>query len=755
MMLRTPRLLPVTMLAVCCLVASLAPALALRAPQTPGAGSLPLTTPRHHATPSHAAAAPRAARGAMLAALQRRARLGGRVNPRAGVPTGPVEVPRLRTRTSTTAVNRNGVYTVHAYLHSINYQDASGAWQPIDNTIIAAKPEVAAGGYAYQNAGNNYGVAFAASGGATLERVTYGDATLTLSPQDAAASTAAVSGSTISYPSLFPRTDVRYTVEDDAVKEVLLLHDAAAPASFAFALQVAGARPQAGGAVNGGATFVDAAGHSLFALAPLLASDARGATTAVALALQPSGAPGAYALQATIPASWLADPARAWPVALDPTVTFNAVKDVTIDSANLKYKLSTFDCVPNRTSCPEKTVDGVGYFGTWWPGTVAPTYRATVMRTLLQFDLSALPPLVTLLDARLQAAIPTRTGNGYVDQTMDASLYPVITGTAWTTGATWSTYDGSHTWTAPGADYDPSYRVTAALDYSHDTYTHDATAVWNITPLAQQWYLNQNGAPGTRANNGILVRMDDETINSPRKLEWLNGLQAIYNYIPWQGGAAPGGERAFDPHASLKSDRSLVTFPQGDGQQMGVNVSNGDLEIMRNDVSLPSLGIPNVIQRTYHSMAAANGATSIGYGWQLSVGGDSSLTQGPVGDAIYLDPTGQGYDIPSMGSLTTTNVLTNTTTQGNWVGHFGHDGYILNAWNNPGDLTSLPSYAGTYSHPTGTATFWQAGTIDVSTLTNPGQTQRNAAALSGSPQTVQVVTFNARELVTASVYLLN
>src|SRR5690349_9948765 len=106
MMLRTSRLLPATMLAVCCLAASLAPALALRAPQTPGVDSLPLTTPRHHTTPSHASAAPRATRGALLAAL-RRARLSGRVSPRVDAPAGPVEVPRLRTRTSTTEVNRN------------------------------------------------------------------------------------------------------------------------------------------------------------------------------------------------------------------------------------------------------------------------------------------------------------------------------------------------------------------------------------------------------------------------------------------------------------------------------------------------------------------------------------------------------------------------------------------------------------------------------------------------------------------------
>jgi hypothetical protein len=140
--------------------------------------------------------------------------------------------------------------------------------------------------------------------------------------------------------------------------------------------------------------------------------------------------------------------------------------------------------------------------------------------------------------------------------------------------------------------------------------------------------------------------------------------------------------RAFDPHAALKSDRSLITFPQSDGQQLGVSVANGDLEIMRNDVSIPSLGLPNVIQRTFHSMASISSTIALGHQWQLSVGGDASLFPQPTGDAIYVDPTGQGFDIPSAVSSTASSIVTDTTTQGNWVGVYGHDGYILNAWNN-------------------------------------------------------------------------
>lgn len=241
---------------------------------------------------------------------------------------------------------------------------------------------------------------------------------------------------------------------------------------------------------------------------------------------------------------------------------------------------------------------------------------------------------------------------------------------------------------------------------------------------------------------------------SEASLDW-EGLAITYSYIPWQGGAAPGGARAFDPHAALKSDRSLITFPQGDGQQMGVNVVNGDLEIMRNDVSLPSVGIPNVVQRTFHSTAAISQTTTLGHQWQFSVGADTSLAPQPTGDAIYVDPTGQGYDIPSAVSSTVSTIVTDTTTQGNWIGAYGRDGYVLPHLLNGVDLQSIPSYVGSYTAYRGGTTLWQQGTTDLRALQVPNQGTRDANALSDPNQTQQVVTFNAQKLITASVYLLD
>lgn len=718
---------------------------------------------------------------------------------------GPREIPSLRTRTSDTYVGSNGVYTVHqSVAESINYQDATGAWQPISNTLIPARSDLAAAGFAYQNTANAYTVAFAAtSGGTALERIAYHGATLDIAPVSArtptttasatatltgsaaptrtAPGTAAVTGSAlqaqtpitgsapqvvtarvasnvITYPGVFPATDMQYVVRNGEVKEALFLHDASAPTAFTFALHTNGLRPMSV-ARGAGLRFMDAAGQAAFTLAPLVATDAHGATTPVSLTFSPVA--GAVQIQIVIPPAWLADPARAWPVTLDPTVVLSPALDVNIAADNQVHNFAIY-CQPPLTppDCPyganpnapapyntygREPVDAVGL-----NNTVSQLPEST-FRSLLLFDLSPLPPHITLLNATLRAAMgPPSTSN--VGQTQNAAAYPVTA--SWNYNANWQTRDGATPWATPGGDYDAQSGVSAPLSFSHSATSDgvvgadDVSAYWNLTELVRQWYL------GTRPNDGLLVKMADESVPSFHVLDW-EGVAVTYSYIPWQGGAAPGGERAFDPHAALKSDRALITFPQGDGQQMGVNIANGDLEIMRNDLSIPSLGLPDVIQRTFHSAASPSAATSLGHQWQLSVGGDTALYPQPSGDVIYVDPTGQGYDLPSTASAAASTIVTNTTTQGAYQGTFGNDGAMLNGWQNGLDfnLWSYQPCLDGYRRPQGTTHVWQLGTTDPRGVLFGAQ--RNATALVGITQTEQILSCTTPAVITASVYLVN
>ena len=83
--------------------------------------------------------------------------------------------------------------------------------------------------------------------------------------------------------------------------------------------------------------------------------------------------------------------------------------------------------------------------------------------------------------------------------------------------------------------------------------------------------------------------------------------------------------------------------------------------------------------------------------------------------------------MPSHRSSTTTAIFlkTDTTTQGNWIGTYGTQGYDV-----IGNATSLPSYATVT--PSGQSTYtWAASTTDPRALQDAGGTGRIAAA--GTP----------------------
>jgi hypothetical protein len=91
------------------------------------------------------------------------------------------ELPQLRTQFSRTYATRGG-YEAKLYAGSVNYQDGSGAWQPIDNTLIPSTQP----GYAYQNAANRYTLLLPADPSQTPITLRLGTSWLSLTPVGAA-----------------------------------------------------------------------------------------------------------------------------------------------------------------------------------------------------------------------------------------------------------------------------------------------------------------------------------------------------------------------------------------------------------------------------------------------------------------------------------------------------------------------------------------------------------------------------------------
>ena len=69
-----------------------------------------------------------------------------------------MEAPELRTARRTVFKRNDGTFEVHEATNAVNFQDAKGAWQQIDNHLVAD----GAGGF--KNKANSFTVSFKPTG---------------------------------------------------------------------------------------------------------------------------------------------------------------------------------------------------------------------------------------------------------------------------------------------------------------------------------------------------------------------------------------------------------------------------------------------------------------------------------------------------------------------------------------------------------------------------------------------------------------
>ena len=489
----------------------------------------------------------------------------------------------------------------------VNYQDQSGAWQPIDDTLVPSTVP----GYAWQNRADGYRVLLPADLGGAPIRVQRGGAWLSFQLAGAAAR-GSVSGNTVTYPDALPGVTVSFAAVGDEVKESLLLANPGVQVGYTFRVQTApglSVKPNGTGGLD-----VYSGSAFQFALPAPFMTDAPGApqgfSRAVSFSTQPT--PGGLSLEVTADPAWLHRPERRWPVVIDPTVTLVGPA-VNADCHIVGGSFAT------QSFCASTELE-VGSSSTG------------ARHGLLYFPVEgALPRDSQVVAATLSAYVPRAGGNG----ALTVGVRQLTR--SFTHDATWNRYDGVHAWTTPGGDYVPT---------TLDTVSAGAAAGWvdwQAPGLVQGW------VNGETENDGFLLR---------RQVEGTD--EFLVRFVSRNNGDSahlPTLTITYDPRLGKRDAYTVNTTSVSDRSELDVNVANGNLLVGQTDLKVGGIGLDLTVNRTYSGLTPPGVIGAVGRGWSLSVGADANLTIFPS-RSVLLRQGGHGEYLPFYPKFGSTTAFT-------------------------------------------------------------------------------------------------
>jgi hypothetical protein len=418
-----------------------------------------------------------------------------------GVPRGltadSVEVPSARTSDSSTFANLDGTFTTKVYQEPVHFRDSSGLWQDISTSLRPV-----AGGRHTVSA-DDTGVSFADSSTAPDLMTAQLDATHSVSFGLIGARPAAghSSGSAMTYHDVLPSTDLALTSTRQGIKEGIVLKDASAPRSWVFAMHLQGltARLDAHGDLylyDSNNAIRGVVPHGWMEDSNIDPHADQGQVSdgvTYQLVTLPSGQ---QALRVSVDSAWLDDPARVYPVTVDPSELKSSAD---LDDT---YVMSNFNAnYDGGSELHVGTYDGGTHNGAAY----------------LHFGSLGWLAYAHILDAQLamwETWSWSCTPSG-------VSVYAVTSSWNGTTMRSW-----------PGANY---YGRVAQVNAAHGYSSSSCPADWvnfhdsRLTSLVDNW------VNGRVANNGLTVRSDSGTdSNSWKKFSSREvGPEIDYLDITW------------------------------------------------------------------------------------------------------------------------------------------------------------------------------------------------------------------------------
>jgi RHS repeat-associated protein len=475
----------------------------------------------------------------------------------ASAPAGDL-VPSLGSAYSDTWKTGLRGYVERVYASPVNYRGSDGSWHAVDDALVPR----ALGGY--ENSANSFSLVLPES---LSSSVTLSEAgrSVSFSLEGAASGLPSVSGNTATYANVLPATDLSYVSASGGVQELATLENGEAPETLRYDLSTTGGLTphlEADGAV----ALTDEEGVVQFTIpAPKAFPGAAGPHAGRPLSSTLASSGSGWVLSVDTGASWLRKDLESEAVVVDPTVESSASA-----ACNLAQE------VPTTTWCSGTTTQ-VGYDSTH-----------EEHHTLLQFPLSSLPQAAVVLNAKLGLYVASKS----TSNAKPVGVYRMTR--AWTTGATWDTYDGTHAWTTPGGDYASTEKES---DASVNSSVGASTGwyYWYPTKMVQEW-ANTANAPKQEekeqgyANDGLIVK--DQTDNQTENLLAIDSPSATSDQ--------PYLEVNYEPRGFGSQPQYTQLSTQLDDQlSMSVNPASGNLKLTSDNLSAPGtagLGYSNVTE---------------------------------------------------------------------------------------------------------------------------------------------------------------
>jgi RHS repeat-associated protein len=411
------------------------------------------------------------------------------------VPSTAAELPQERTATSNTYLLANGARQSEIFPSPINFQNADGEWEPIDEDL----EESASGGIT--NGANSFDLQLPEGMGEEAVHLAEDGSWVSYRYLGPATDSAEVSGPTATYESAGGGFSFELQSQSDGLKENIVLDGPSQPSTFRFALDLSSdLTPKM--LEDGSIAIHDEAGQVFAALpAPTISDNSGGGLSApvgaVHYVLEPASQ-GGWTLSVVASEEWLADPNRQWPVTIDPTT---------------KILGPSLDCWLGSMPAPLGP-HGCGSTGVKELLVAYSQIEKNPLRAFLKFPLGAQEnsPTALTTNAYVSKAVLSLYAPAAAENTTGLETRRVTK--SWNSSLNWESPTGSSTnrWATLGGDFN-----SEGLAQVLTSQRGSAAGWWNfesesLRKLVAGW------VGGKIANYGLLVKQNNETRTSECEL---------------------------------------------------------------------------------------------------------------------------------------------------------------------------------------------------------------------------------------------